>query len=187
MTTKSTSTIDTKSTVEAKLADLERQRDALPDPVTLEREVAAAYQRRSAFDVQMQTIRSAVATLANVEPRIVAEQKWQDFLTTARKTCCDELLAMPPRRDDRELGRARNLELSIAKIDRDVVVDPWTLETLRLGELIREAGYVEGPKIENQVYGRLPWFGSLPEVERRLKALQEERSIAQARLDEVTS
>jgi hypothetical protein len=58
------------------------------------------------------------------------------------------------------------------------------LETLRLGQLMREAGYVEGPKAKNQATGRLPWLRAMPEVERRLNALHQERANAQARLDE---
>ena len=53
---------------------------------------------------------------------------------------------------------------------------------MRVGHLMRVAGYVEGPKIENQGLGRLLWFGLMPEVERRIKALQEQREDAQARL-----
>jgi hypothetical protein len=50
---------------------------------------------------------------------------------------------------------------------------------------MREAGYTEGPKIENQVSGALPWLGSLPEVERRLKDLHAQQDDARARLDAV--
>jgi hypothetical protein len=59
----------------------------------------------------------------------------------------------------------------------------WELETLRLGSLMREAGYVEGPRIANQAHGELPWGGSLPDVERRVEALTAQRDDAQVRLD----
>ena len=69
-----------------------------------------------------------------------------------------------------QMGKQQNVKLSIVTIDRGRLSEAggWSLETLRIGHLMRAAGYVEGLKIENAT-GRLPWFGSLPEVERRIK------------------
>lgn len=135
--------------------------------------------------MRIQSIRSALSLLASVSPRIAAEIEWRDHLVDWRKTLCDELLAFPARiRDDREAGKQQNVKLSITAIDRGFIEGTgWELGTLRIGQLMREAGYKEGPKIENQACGPLPWFGSLPEVERRVKGLLEQRDAAQAPLE----
>src|SRR5260221_9010161 len=180
-------TAKTETLTVAVLAALERQLAARPGDEEYERHLDALRQKRETLSLRIQTIRSATSLLASVEPRIAAEIEWRNHLLDWRKTLCDELLAFPPRiRDDRELGSQQSVKLSIITIDRGHVSEDTgsCLETLRLGHLMRAAGYVEGPKIENQVCGRLPWFGAMPEVERRIQELQQQRDGAQARLDE---
>ncbi len=64
-------------------------------------------------------------------------------------------------------------------------VTVYDLVTLRLGQLMREAGYEPaGADADRSFSGVMPWFGSLPEVERRIANLQKQRDDAQARLDE---
>ncbi len=179
-----TTTATTRADV---LADIERQLAALPGDEEYQRQLDDLRQKREALSLRIQTIRSATAALTNVTPKIAAEVEWRDHLIEWRTTLCDELLAFPPRiRDDRELGKQQNVKLSIVTIDRGRVSEDagWPLERLRLGALMREAGYAEGPKFENQTAGRLPWFGSLPEVEARINALHQEHAGAQARLDD---
>lgn len=172
-------------TVDTVLARLECDLAALPGEDTFQRQLDANRTARAVLEAQLQTIRTTRVALANLAPRIAAETEWRDHLVDWRKTLCDELLALPLRiRDERTLGVQQNLKLSILKIDSDAEVAPWTLETLKLGQLMREAGYVEGPRIENQACGALPWYGSLPDVERRLQTLQQQRDAEQARLDE---
>lgn len=122
-------------------------------------------------------------------PPLDPEQKWFDQLTAWRKTLCHELLALPPRiRDSHTLGVQRNLTLSIKTIDFGIDVVNGTgydLTTLRLGELMRDAGFEPAGADRDRNYsGEMPWFGSLPDVERRIAALQKQRDDAQARLDE---
>jgi hypothetical protein len=171
-----------------RLAQLEDELAARKNPLDLTLREADAYLAQTEMiSARIYTLRSAPLTLAEVDHKIASDTEWSDFLTTARKTLCDELLALPARiRTDRDLGKQQNLKLSIITIDRGRVSadDGRELETLRLGQLMRVAGFLEGPKIENQICGRLPWFGSLPEVERRLKGLQQQRTEAQARLTE---
>lgn len=169
------------------LADIERQLAALPSEENLERQLAQLRQQRETLSTRMKTIRSVTSALAHLEPELATEIKWRDHLVGWRQTLCDELLAFPSRiRDDREWGRKQSVQLSIMAIDQGRFSDEggWSLETLRLGHLMREAGYVEGPKIENQTHGRLPWFGSVPEVERRIADLQTRLASAEAALDE---
>jgi hypothetical protein len=174
-------------TGDAIIAELQRELDARKDPSDMQAKVNAYITHTDSIAQRLQTIRSATAALANVAPRIAAEIEWRDHLIEWRRTLCDELLAFPPRiRDDRDLGKQQNVKQSITAIDRGGLSygGSYGLCSLRLGALMRAAGYVESPKIENQVCGRLPWFGSMPEVERRLKALEQQRDDAQARLDE---
>jgi hypothetical protein len=179
---------DTTVDAVAQREQLEAKLAALTGEATVQQAALDANQHaRAHLEARIENIRFAAHALANVAPRIAAETKWLAELTDWRKTICDELLACPPRpRTDLDRGKVQNLTLSIQVIDRGlgVVADSgWSLNTLRLGQLMRGAGYVEGPRIANQVSGALPWFGSLPEVEHRLKGLQAQRDDAQRRLD----
>ena len=167
---------------------LEAELNALPDPSDILRkrqELDAIETQREAISMRILAARTSAVALVAADATLAADQRWLDQLTTWRRTLRDELLAIPSRiRTDRDLGKQQNLRLSIITIDRGRVSDDTgrMLETLRIGELMREAGYVEGPKIENQVVGRLPFFGSILEVERRIKNAQAERDDAQTRL-----
>ena len=96
------------------------------------------------------------------------------------------LARMPRIRDPKLLAAQMNLDLSIQFLDGNRIKDMggWSLNTLRLGQLLVEHGYVEGPKIENQIHGTLPWLGSLKDVEARLTTLRADRDAAQRRLDD---
>ena len=59
------------------------------------------------------------------------------------------------------------------------------LTTLKLGALMVADGYeIVGADPARYYGGGLPWFGSLPEVQRRLEDLDRRREEAQAALDE---
>ena len=72
-----------------------------------------------------------------------------------------------------------------AKFGPDVVNGSgWDLTTLRLGALMRESGYEPtGADPDRHFSGVMPWFGSLPQVERRIADLKKQRAEAEARLD----
>jgi hypothetical protein len=103
----------------------------------------------------------------------VATETWVRHLNAWRTTLCTELLALPLRiRDAKTLRVQRNLTLSIKTIDfgLDVITDSGDdVTTLRLGELMIASGFA----IDSA--GALPWFGSLKEVDRRLKAIERRR------------
>jgi hypothetical protein len=168
------------------LEQLEQELAALPSDYLFRRQLKDLQQKRENLSDRIRTVRSATVALAEVEEEIATDTNWFERLTAWRKTLCDELVALPtPARTARDQGKLRNLELSIQTIDKGLPADTgWELETLRLGQLMRESGYVEGPRVANQVHGPLPWPGSLPAVERRLKALVQRRDDARARLDE---
>ncbi len=175
-----------EKTPDAVLERLERDLAALPDEEGIQRQLAELRTTRENLSARVRVIQQATTTLAQLAPKIDAEQRWLDDLTAWRKALCDELLDMPRRiRDARELGRRQNLEASIVMVDRGSMSgSQWELENLRLGSLMRESGYIEAAKVDNQRFGALPWRGSLPDTERRLADLQRQRDDWQRVLDD---
>jgi hypothetical protein len=178
--------------VSTTLAELQQQRAKRIDPLDLprtmtQREVNAYVEATEALDRRIPAVRNASSTLAELGSS-AADQQWVSFLTRARQTLCDEILALPPRpRTDYARGMLQNLTLSITAIDRGSGVirgTGYALETLRLGALIKEAGYVAAPAIDGQIFGKLPWLGSMHETERRIASHEKRRADAQAQLDE---
>ena len=64
---------------------------------------------------------------------------------------------------------------------QSLIVCKGMLEDLRLGVLIRASGFEQNLAAPPGL--RLPWFGSISEVERRIRDLTSRRDDAQARLD----
>jgi hypothetical protein len=170
------------------LDDMRIELGAMLDPQDIPfswtpRQLEAYEMRRSWFRAKIQDATNAMQTLANVEPKIAADEKWRLDLNTWRPILARELVDL--KGPDR--GRAMNLTWSLQCIDRGIRVledSGWQLETTRLGELMRQSGYVQSAPEPgtNQILGKLGWFGSLPDVERRLQELAKERADAQVRL-----
>lgn len=132
-------------------------------------------------------IQVASTTLAGT-PLVAPLEKWRDELITWRRTLTNELLALPARIiDAHTLGVQTNLTLSIRTIDLGpgvLVNTGYDLVTLRLGGLMREAGYeAVGADPDRNYGGTMTWHGSLREVERRIERLTKERTTAQAQLE----
>jgi hypothetical protein len=176
--TSATETLDAATLLDR----LEAKRAALPDEQHLRDELERLLTHAAQIDGSIDAIRFPTRALASLNGQLVAPTQWFDFLTGARQTCCDELLACPSRDSRREA----NLKRSIQVIDRglDAIADTGiALNDLRVGELMMAAAYREGPRYENQACGELPWAGSLPAVEQRLADLRARRDDEQARLD----
>lgn len=180
-------TVDTIAVV----ARLRQELAAMHDPIDIPgdwtpRERDAYEVKRSLLRQRITLVRDAAATLAEVAAHEAAEHAWRDHLNEWRSALADELLALPPNpRSDKDRGRQQNLMLSIRCIDHGTGVvehSGYNVETLRLGALMRESGFVAAPPVANQLFGALPWSGSMPEVEHRLKALAVRRTDAEARL-----
>jgi hypothetical protein len=79
--------------------------------------------------------------------------------------------------------------LSLAVVDRDVRALDDTglmLEASRPGQLMRRSGLTASERPPpNEIGLRLPWRGSLPVVERRLRELTMRRDDARVRLEAV--
>jgi hypothetical protein len=175
------------------LAELEQQRaavpadDALPATAT-QADLAANRSRRALLDRRLMQAREAASTLATLGSAD-ADREWLDRLNIWRPALNTELLALKPSiRDPHTLGVARNLALSIECIDfgPGVLRDSgYELTTLRLGALMREAGYEPvGAAPERGYLGQLPWFGTIAEAEARIAALAAKRAQAQSALDD---
>jgi hypothetical protein len=167
------------------LESLEAELAGLPSDEALQRQLNDLRQKHETVSVRIQVARSATAAVASAEHELAAATEWFNHLTAWRQTLCDELLALPPRiRSGHQLGVQQNLKLSILAIDRGQLATDsgYQLENLKLGDLMRASGFAEAPKIENQIVGPLPWFGSLPETERRIKVAQAARADAEQRL-----
>ena len=156
----------------------------------LQAELAALPKQSRKAEIQEARItatKNAASTVAQMDPLTMKFATFRDHQVGWRETLGTELFACPSyARTGSELGRLQNLKLSIMTIDRGLgVLDDtgYALETLRLGQLMRESGYVEAPPTDGRAIGRLPWLGSLPAVEQRLKDLQQRRDEAQETLD----
>ena len=179
--------------VAAALADIERQLEALGGPgdvLRTDNAQATYYAMRSTLWNRRQAITTNAATLAQVEPRIEADERWEKDLIAIRAQLNAELEAGPPRiRTERELAVQQALKLSVKIIDFGKRCNgEWTpgIETLRLGALLIEKGYRQAPPEPNtnQVHGEVEWHGSVGEVQHRLRELRARRDDARKRLDD---
>lgn len=185
MDTKPTTT-NTATSVDDVVATLVVKRDALALRRThAEQEVRVCNPQIGALTRRISAIQDATAVLAGL-PSLAPEQEWLDHLTAWRQTLRDELSLRIG--DPQTPGLQQNLTLSISAIDVGLgAVDGtgYHLTTLRLGALMRDAGYEPVGANPNTHYsGEMPWFGSLPEVERRIASIRKQRVDAQAQLDE---
>jgi hypothetical protein len=182
-----TATYETR--IAERRASLMKQRvermDELDLPRTMtQREVNAYIAETADLDKRIADFESTVAAWAAL-PTLDADTTWLAHLNEWRQTLCDELLAIkPPIRDKAVKDHHDRLTFAIRLIDFGFgiaktlpIVD---LSSTRIGELMREKGYeTQGEALR----GPRGWRGSIKEVERRVKALTQERAAAQALLD----
>jgi hypothetical protein len=152
----------------------------------MERELGRTTARMQDYERRVSAVQLATTTLTHWVPPI-SEERWCDQLREWRKLLCDELAELPDReRTAHQSGTFRNLTLSIAMIDGagGTYGTGYSLETLRLGEMMRIAGHAHiGADVQRNYAGELRWPGSLPEIEQRIARAMQERDDAQAQLD----
>jgi hypothetical protein len=172
-------------TPESAIAEWEAQLAALPEQgdVPQTYNTQADYVRRQSFLTgHIRSARMQLETLAEVEQQIADLEPWLANLQTWRTALSTDLLALP--RGDK---RAWNYAQGIRVIDRGLGVianSGHMLETLRLGQLMRDSGYTQSvPPPPGEAMMRLPWLGSLPEVERKLRDLTVRRDDARQALE----
>ncbi|HXG72591.1 MAG TPA: hypothetical protein VNJ04_18460 [Gemmatimonadaceae bacterium] len=164
-------------------ADLEGDRTLRSE---VERELHRIVSRMQDHERRISALQVATTALTHWVPP-VADEQWCDDERGWRSVICEELLAIPKGdRTAKEAGAARNLAFALAMIDGTggIQGSGYGIETSRLGELMREAGYEQvGADPVRNYGGTLPWYGSLPEVEQRIERATKERDDAQAQLD----
>lgn len=179
--------------ISRRLAELTARREAIPTPgnrpLSMTQDEAAALDNELLnLERQIAFIRRATAAQEALGSAEV-DERWVEQLTGWRSALCGELLTIrSPIRDPVTMGTSRNLTLSIKCIDFGLRVfkdSGWELANSKLGQLMREAGYEQtGADPSRNYSGELPWFGSLPEVEKRLTMLAAQRADAKTALDE---
>jgi hypothetical protein len=127
----------------------------------------------------------ALKTLLAWEERLDADREWQTHLHTWRGVLAAELAALPstPSRTlDRKIA-SLTASLRVIDLGLGTLADyGCALAPLRLGELMRRAGFAPLPPPPGaplNFQSDLPWFGGLDEVESRVREAQ--RRIADAR------
>jgi hypothetical protein len=170
------------------LAVIQKKLDSMPTDIDIplswsQRRFEEHLEERERWRHLGNATRSALETLAEVEPLIAALQKQAADLQTVREIHCEVLLSCSPRSRDRaEMDKAQGAKLSIYAIDGKLDVHSEALPSpFPLFTELEKLGY-RGSVAE-------PWnpfsglFGSLPSIERRLKALDKRRVEAQGVLD----
>jgi hypothetical protein len=178
--------------VAAALAKIEAKLSALGDAgdVALTAHAQEAWHgRRSFLWALRRVLQTEPPELRRVWPKIEADEVYLADLKRWRQTIAGELLEIrSPIRDAATKALSENLTLSIRVIDHGPSV-LWKhgrmIRTLRVGELMRASGYRELPPEAhtNQACGELEWYGSIGQVEERLKDLRRRRDDAQQQLD----
>ena len=209
-TATATATQATQS-VESVLESLKRQLAALPNqedvPLTYKAQAEHAA-KQSSLTGRIRTIQSATAALAECNPTITFLTEWRSQLLEWREalTAAQPEALSPEALAERKVanrivgfidrvdvpkGATYSQVLSIKVIEIGPVVLQDTgvmLETLPLGRMMRESGYTESvTPPPGEVGMRLPWYGSLREVDARLKELQVRKRDAEVRLERAIS
>ncbi len=173
--------------IETALAELLAYRESL-DPVGLRREADAAVARVEAeaalADTRIAALQHGKIARAYLVPQLeTAKTRHRDTMISARQVLCDELIESSRQRhpDAGELGRQENLKQSILAIDYGIS-DRHALNTLRLGELLRGAGFQVGPTQQGATFGEMEWHGSLPEIHAHIRRLEMQLAEAEARI-----
>jgi hypothetical protein len=186
-----TTTLEISERVAARLAALRAERADRLDPADLPgtmtpRELESYLDRTALLDQQLAAVAQAVEMLAKVED-LTPLHAWREFAIPTRDLLCKELLARPRSRTKVELGITYNLRYSVQCLDFGLGViegSGYHLSSLRLGELMREAGYAPLPPAEGQTFGTFPFPGTLDETERKIKALEKQKAQAGKALEE---
>lgn len=134
---------------------------------------------RSFLSGRLRILENGSATLVALMPRIECDTTWRDHLTEWRQTCLSTLATLDAR-DPQRYG----WELSIQRIERGLELMTEALPArLPLDDLMAAAGYVPESAVSRAAGDS--WYGTLPEVERRLRELITKRDDAQDRIDRV--
>jgi len=171
------------------LEELESERAALPDTYTTPgvsmAQAEALERRRRILTARIDTIRFTTPMISRLDGKIAELETWRDLLIKARVAMCDELLTTHENATGRHStrqaqDRLAGLKTSIMTIDRgaEYFGDSCVMGQ-PLAEWLRAHGVTPNPGQPSIWNGR----SSLPETERRIEELQQQRAELQARID----
>lgn len=187
--TTTTKTLTQEERIASRRAALTKKRDERLDKLDLPRTMTERQENEylaatDQLDHEIKHFNRTVETyfaLAPIEPLI----QWRDFLISSRNTISAERIEIKsPIRNKTVLEQAQRLEWCIGVIDRGLggsrLGPVLTLAPTRLGQLMIAAGYdVEGAALR----GPNGFQDSLPETEKRIKELTQQRAVALAALN----
>jgi hypothetical protein len=127
-------------------------------------------------------IQTAQATLAEVAQPLSDTQTWHDHLEKWREESCQELIRVAQGKNPEARAAQQSATLSIRRVDRGLdLMREFLPGEIYLDGLMRRDGFVPATPF-SRAQGDA-WFGSMPECEARLRALQHRRDVAQRVLD----
>ncbi len=161
------------------IAEWERQLAALGemgDVPNTYNNMAEYARKQSALMGKIRTASTSLSTLAEVEPKISDLTKWRDHEIDWRQTCLAKLETLDPK-DPKRYG----WELSLRRIEFGLDFMNEALPArLPLDDLMAASGFVPADPVA-RAQGDA-WYGSLPEVEHRLRDLEARAADARLRL-----
>lgn len=165
--------------IDLSVARLEQQLSDAPheDDAGAPNERQRRWSHREQLRKWIGVLRSERSTVLEADKELPHLEPWLDFLTGARQTHCDELLAC-----ERRSPKIRGLELSIRQIDRGLPFNTEMLPNhLPIDDLLCIAGYQTTAETLVSTCGK-GWLGCLPDVERRVLRLRQRRAAAEQRI-----
>jgi hypothetical protein len=161
-------------------ADLNALLDPLDYPgLWTQRERDAYDHRREVLRARLQGFTRDTRDLSAAMAPLADATAWRDILLRMRQTLRDELVACAD--DD---PKQFNLRWSLRELEVGAAEGTgYELENSRLGALLRAEGFTAPPPTEGRRFGKLPWFGSLAEVDERLDLWQRRHDEARQSLE----
>jgi hypothetical protein len=174
------------------LLDLQKHLSEMLDPLDIprswtDRQLNDYESKRARLAGRISVIQQQAPLLASLDAEIAQQAEWRAQISKWRDVVVHELRQLGIVRTPEQQGLQQNLRYSLAVLDSgNGFLDEtgYSLETLRLGALMRSDGFAEALPRNGERFGRLPWFGALRETELRINELTERRDTAKRRLDE---
>jgi hypothetical protein len=172
------------------LQQLQHELSSLLDPLDIprawtQRELEEYETRRQHLSARVRTAQMMMRTIVDVEPQIRFMTEWLNHLNQWKAVLVkdlDHLVKTGQVRGPRTQGTVSTLKLSIQRIDIGLDFKEALPARLPLDDLMAKDGYVVASPLARAQGDQ--WFGSLRDVEPRLKELIAQQEDAEGRLKE---
>jgi hypothetical protein len=181
---------DLHARITARQQQLRDERARLDDPTDLRDRMLQAIQQGEQIDSVEQVLRLSTVTLGDVLPKIERELQYEQQLKGwDEELFQEEVAAMAGVKypTPAQLSEQQSRVRSMLWIKMGIPLgDGHALRTSPLGVKMARDGYIAPPPPKDEPYKimDLPWYGSLEDVKRRLKALSQQRDEALSALEE---